>query len=192
MKQTHFALITGLSLMLAGCASSPEPKLYFLDQSIAPSQQALNNRRIGFSEITLPAYARNVQITNLSSDNMIREDDDHRWASPPAEAISVALSQSLEATTGSAVVIRPYPREVEPELQIRVTFNRFLRGANGAADMQGQYLIVLGEDDPTTMIKRFSIRIPAEGSGYAGYMKAVSMGLRTLAGYIATDIEAIG
>lgn len=192
MKHTRLALITGLSLALAGCASSPEPKLYFLDQATLETPASRNTLRIGFSEIVLPAYARNVQITNLSSDNMIREDDNHRWALPPTEAISVALSQSLEASTGSAVILRPYPREIEPEVQVRVSFDRFLRGADGAADMKGQYLIIADDRDPETRIKRFSLRVPAMGNGYAGYMRAVSAGLDALAGEIAKDLQTTG
>ena len=189
MRALH-AIALLLAGAVAGCAAAPDPTLYILASETAPPTTLNSDRRIGLSEITLPAYARQLPIASLSATNRIVQDDDHRWAAPPSEVISAALSRALERELQSAVVIRPYPRGLEPDVQLRVTFDRFLRSADGGAELNGQFLLIEGRADAVSSIQRFSITVPARGSGYEAYMRAVASAVDELSVTIASALTA--
>ncbi|MEM1036266.1 MAG: PqiC family protein [Pseudomonadota bacterium] len=180
--------LSGLIVGMAACASAPDPMLYTLSPIGASERSGLGDGTlIGLSEITLPSYARNQQITTAISPNRLTENDDHRWASPPSEAISEYLSIVLESETNSDVLVRPYPSGVRPELRLTISFSRLLRRNEGGAELAGQYIITgLGDD---VQVSRFDIGIPSKTTDYFGYMEALSEGLDRLGGVIADRID---
>lgn len=189
MALKRLIMFSGLTASLGACASAPEPILYTLaPHSPAEGSRAETATLIGLSEITLPSYARNPQITTATSAYQISQDDDHRWASPPSEAISQQLSAVLESDAGGNVLLRPYPTGVRPDLRLTISFSRLLRTENGGADLAGQYVITgLGDE---VSIDRFDIFIPSDTSDYTGYMAAVSEGLDRLGEEIASHMTS--
>lgn len=172
---------------VGACSPGPAPSLYFLDAAPSPANYTADAVRVGLAEISLPAYARKVQIANRTRDHRIVQDDDHRWAAPPAEAISDALANALEAQLAGPVVPRPYPRGFQPDLRVRVAFDRFLRSDDGAAELAGQYFII-GAADEDVGIRRFQITAAADDESYEAYMRAVADGLGALAADIAASL----
>ncbi|MEO1027536.1 MAG: PqiC family protein [Pseudomonadota bacterium] len=187
MACKRLLVFSGLTAGLGACASAPEPMLYTLaSHSSAVGSRSQSGTLIGLSEITLPSYARNQQITTASGLYRLSEDDDHRWASPPSEAISEQLSAVLEAQTGSDVLLRPYPPGVRPELRLTISFSRLLRGSDGGAELSGQYIITSVDDD--VHVERFEIRVGSNTTDYVDYMAALSEGLDRLGGEIARQL----
>ncbi|MEM7492985.1 MAG: PqiC family protein [Pseudomonadota bacterium] len=180
--------LSGLIAGIAACASAPDPMLYTLSPIGSSERSRLDNETlIGLSEITLPSYARNQQITTAISPNLVTEEDDHRWARSPSEAISEYLSVVLELETDSHVLLRPYPSGVRPELRLTISFSRLLRRNDGGAELAGQYIITgLGDD---VHVNRFDIKVPSKTTGYFDYMQALSEGLERLGGTIADRID---
>ncbi|MEO0576837.1 MAG: PqiC family protein [Pseudomonadota bacterium] len=171
MKNLYFLL---LALTLTACTSSPEPRRFLLGSTmpIEPiARSEATKIRVGIADIQLPAYARGLPIANLTSSNEIVVDDDNRWASPLAESLSRAMAESLEARLGVAVLVRPYPRGFRPELEFRVTVDRFVRTPAGAADIRGQFVINSQGD---VAAQRFSILVPASSDSYNSYADAVA------------------
>ncbi len=189
MSVRRVIVFTAIGVAAAACSPGPAPSLYFLDTPAPGVAYDAEAPRIGLAEVALPAYARKVQIASRLADQRIVQDDDHRWAAPPDEAISKALARALEATLGGPALLRPYPRGFQPDVQARVTFDRFLRGGDGAAEMAGQYLILDGDGGSVLRVARFDISEPASGDGYEGYMRAVAAGLSALGARIADDIQ---
>ncbi|MEL7452962.1 MAG: PqiC family protein [Pseudomonadota bacterium] len=191
MALKRLLVFSGLTAGLGACASAPEPMLYTLAPHSADAGRRTESATlIGLSEITLPSYARNPQITTATSPYRISEDDDHRWASPPSEAISDRLSAILETKVGADVLLRPYPSGVRPDLRLTISFTRLLRSENGGAELAGQYVITGLDGD--VFIDRFDIFVPSDAPGYVGYMAAVSSGLDRLGGVIARQMDASG
>ncbi|MEL6568398.1 MAG: PqiC family protein [Pseudomonadota bacterium] len=187
MALKRLLMFSGLTASLGACASAPEPMLYTLvPQTLAESDRANSGAVIGLSEITLPSYARNQQITTASDPYRITEDDNHRWASPPSEAISEQLSAILETETGGDVLLRPYPTGVRPDLRLTISFSRLLRTSDGGADLTGQYIITGMDED--VHIDRFDIRVVSNSDDYVGYMSALSEGLDRLGSEIAGQL----
>ncbi len=179
------------SLALAGCGGGPPPTLYLLDARPPTAEPSREAGRIGLAEISLPAYARRDTIVSRTDGGRLVQHDDHRWAQPPAEALATALSYHLETQTRSTVVLSPYPRRLDPELQVRVTFDRLLRDRDGAAELRGQYMILADRADTVALVERFDIREAASAPSYGAYMEAVNAGLERLSVLIARGLRGI-
>lgn len=184
----HSLLLTlGTLVSVAACSSSPDPILYTLAAPDVSEVFSEERKIIGLSELSLPAYARNNQITTALSEYRLSEDDDHRWASPPSEALTAALSKTLERSTGDIVIQSPYPSGVQPDIRVSITFDRILRGQGGRAEMSGQYFMQNGRQ--AREINRFSIVISSSDSSYEAYMAALSEGMNELSLEIAQAIK---
>lgn len=188
MRKKHYLIPICLSAVVASCSSAPDPVLYTLADLSLQERTTTNDQIIGLSELTLPAYARNQQITTALSPYRISEDDNHRWAAPPSEALTAALSKAVEQSTGGTVLQRPYPAGIRPEIRLTLTFDRLLRGPDGEAEMAGQYLVQAANDD--VRINRFSITVPSAGDSYEAYMTALSLGLSELGAEIAAQVDS--
>ncbi len=187
---TRSLMLACTALLLAGClGGGSNPNLFVLNVPETGQTNVRTDKRIGLAEVSLPAYARKQAIINLTGTHRIKEDDDNRWANPPAEAISTALAHALEARLGTAVVQRPYPRSLEPTVQVRVALDKLLRGQDGSAQMQGQFLIVSEPTDEVVHIERFSLSKPAPREGYGGYMAAVQDSVNDLSRLITQAIN---
>jgi len=191
MASWRVSLIGVLALIVSSCAilPSPEPEFYALAPIAGASSEtaaAHNGFLIGLSEITLPAYARNQQITTAASPVQIVEDDDHRWAVPPTEAVTNALARSIETHAGATVVQTPFPRGIEPTVRVQVSFDRLLRSRQGGAHIAGQYIVV--RDGGAVSVIRFDIDEASSGTAYAAYMAAMASALDDLSAMIANEI----
>ncbi|MEM1262394.1 MAG: PqiC family protein [Pseudomonadota bacterium] len=184
---------TGLLLAmiaLAGCASAPNPTLYMLPAPLGDGSSATRTIAIGLAEVELPAYARSSLIASADSEHRVRLDDNHRWASPPSEALTRGLAVRLENQLQADVLVRPYPREFVPALVIEVSFDELLRSTDGAATMRGKALLVHARDRDVTIV-RFEIHeTPSGNRGYEGFMAAIGAGLTELASRISATIDA--
>ena len=189
MTTKPLMIAIGLSVRMTSCSSAPDPLLYTLVDPSLPTSEINGDQIIGLSELSLPAYARNQQITTAVSPYRISEDDDHRWAAPPSEALTAALSKALENSSGSTVLQRPFPAGVQPDVRLFLSFDRLLRGPDGEAQMTGQYLIQTAGRN--TEINRFSMTVPSSNESYEAYMAALSAGLSELGAEIATKLEPV-
>lgn len=175
--------------LLAGCASKPAPKLYFLDHASTQVVEQKYQERIGLSEVILPSYARKEKIASLADRHRIFQDENHRWAEPPEVAVSVAFTRSLEFRLSRSVLLQPYPRALAPALQVKIVFDRFLRGPNSQAELSGQYLLLTGDGDDVLAVVRFQYAVPADTADYPGYMGAVLKTISLISDRIAADVE---
>ncbi|MEM9739362.1 MAG: PqiC family protein [Pseudomonadota bacterium] len=189
MTFKRLLVFSGLTAGLGACASAPDPMLYTLAPSSPAEGSVDDGVLIGLSEIGLPSYARNQQITTARGPYRVTEDDDNRWARPPAEAISARMASVLEAEIGGDVLMRPYPAGVRPDIRLTVSFDRLLRASGGGAELAGQYIIT-GIDDEV-QVDRFDIRVPAQAGDYEGYMQALADGLDRLCDQIAEMVEEL-
>ncbi len=185
--------ITGWSIfaiVLAGCASKPAPELYFLDYPGANEKEQQYQEHVGLAQVILPSYARKDKIASLVNRHRIFQDDDHRWAEPPEEAVSVAFTRALESRLNRSVLLQPYPRALAPTLQIKIVFDRFLRGFRGQAELSGQYLLLTGNGDKVIAVSRFQFSVPVDTTEYTSFMEAVVRSINLVSDRIAADVAA--
>ena len=186
-----YQLIGGLFFLslFSGCASKPTPDLYFLDHASTQVVEQKFRERIGLAEVILPSYARKEKIASLTDRHRIFQDDNHRWAEPPEVAVSVAFTRALEFRLNRSVLLQPYPRALAPALQVKIVFDRFLRGPDSQAQLSGQYLLLADEGSEVLAIVRFQYAVSADSPDYPGYMGAILKAIALISDRIAADIE---
>ncbi|MGF1456149.1 MAG: membrane integrity-associated transporter subunit PqiC [Alphaproteobacteria bacterium] len=184
--------LTGLAvalLLLAGCGGGPDPDYYILGGNTANPAPISVPDRIGLAEVALPSYARKDAIATREGAHRVVRDDGHRWASPPAEMLTAALGRRLEDKTGASVIARPFPRGVDPTIQVKVAFAHLLRTEDGGVEMAGQVVVLHHGTDGPAHVERFAMTLPARGVTYEDYMASVSQGLDRLSDTIAVIVR---
>lgn len=153
-KQTgayHLVQLLVAVLFLSGCGSGPPPKMYLLEPIVALeafTDDKLVSKKIntlGISLVVLPGYASDARIAGLRNDGSVYQDDDHRWADSPEDAITRVLADRLRAHANATVLIEPWPRDYKPKARVEVVFDRLLREPLGGVDMAGQILLLSGD-----------------------------------------------
>lgn len=137
---------------LSGCGSGPPPKMYLLS-SVATLESTKNDNKLiskkintlGMSVVALPGYANDARIAGLRTDGSVYQDDDHRWADSPDDAITRVLADRLRAHANTTVLIEPWPRDYKPKARVEIVFDRLLREPLGGVDMAGQILLLSGD-----------------------------------------------
>ena len=186
MKNILVALVTTPTLLFAACASSTPPKLYSLEAPKSGMGTKSFDRIIGLSEVELPSYARNLQITTSTAPGELEEDDDHRWASPLPEMVTSSLARHIEIASGETVVVRPLPSRVRADINIQVRVDQLWRDSDGGAELNGQYVIIASNDE--AKIGRFEISVPAKSKDYSSYTRAMNAAIEELGGAIGNEM----
>lgn len=176
------------AVWLAGCSSGPQPILYTLGPSAGVVEAPRGALKISLPAVDLPAYARSNLIASADGPNRVLVDDNHRWASPPGESVTLALAQHLESKLDATVLVQPHPRGFAAELVIDVSFDRFLRTASGAAEVHGRAVIVRSRTESLEVV-RFTITAPTSGDGYVGFMVSMDRALAQVAALVASRVE---
>ena len=189
MHQLRKVAICGATLVLASCASSPDPKLYKLPDLHSQTPTASEAGLISLSELKMPSYARNVQITTAISATELREDDQHRWASPPTELFTSALAQHIEHAVEGVVLVRPLPSGIRSEFTVEVEFDALYRKSSGGAYIRGQFILIGPRKSNHT--ERFEFDVTSNSSSYEDYALALNGALRLLASEISIDLERL-
>ena len=189
MHQLQKAAMCGAILVLASCASSPDPNLYKLPDLHSQTPLASEAGLISLSELEMPAYARNLQITTAISATELEEDDQHRWASPPTELFTSALAQHIEHAVEGVVLVRPLPAGIRSEFVVEVELDALFRTRLGGAYVRGQFILIgPGKSNHT---QRFEFDVTSNSSSYEDYALALNGALRLLASEISIGLERL-
>ncbi|MFK7957104.1 MAG: membrane integrity-associated transporter subunit PqiC [Lysobacterales bacterium] len=177
-------LVIVSSLGLAACGA---PNRYLLDMTdtmgVASGQSDF--QRIGLQEVTLPDYARGEKIASLQAGSTILQDDKNRWAESPEDAVARNLAAAIGKGLSAVVLVEPYPRGLDPDLQIEVRFDRFVRDQSaGVASLSGQFIVSSGDGRRVVHIASFAGNYRLASDDYAGFVEALKGGLAELANTI--------
>lgn len=174
-------------MLVGACGSGPPPKLYLLEPHADLRQEqpakpgAMVIKSLGMSAVTLPGYASSTQIASLNNNGTVVQNDRHRWAEEPEDAITRVLADRLRNRSGGAVLVEPWPRDYDPSARIEVVFDRLLREPLGGVDMTGQILLLSGDGRDVIKILPFHIIHYGRDPGQAVYFLAVSQGIDDIA-----------
>ncbi len=190
-RQTLLVLSFISALTLSACGS---PNRFLLtmpvDRSIPAGQSDF--RRIGLRKVTMPEYANSEKIASLEPGSVILQDEENRWAESPEDAVARHLAAGIARGLEAVVVVEPYPRGLNPGLQIEVRFDRFLRDVAGnSANLSGQFILGSGDGREVVHIDTFSYAKALPSSDYAGYVSALNEGLIELSKTISEAALAL-
>ncbi len=186
---TTLTRVSLLLLFFAVSSACSTPTRYLIAApQVSQSPTALAGRfaRIGLKEVSLPHYAQNDKITSRHGGNFITQDEDHRWAEPPEKAVIRGLVSGLEARLGSSVIAEPFPRGLNPNLQIDVRFDQFVRNTQtNSAQVAGQFVLISGDGRTVAAIQRFNVSTALESGSYSDFASALQRSMHEVVEQIA-------
>lgn len=196
MKVSQTGLFAACVVFLTACSSGPPPKLYLLD---SPAQGTVavelakkaDIQSLGMSPVTLPGYANDAQIASLNIDGTISQNDRHRWAEDPDDALTRVLSERLRAHADTTVLIEPWPRDYAPIARVEVSFDKLLREPSGGALMVGQILLLSGNGRTLLKAVPFNLSLAAVDESNQAFFAAVARGVDDIARLAVEQIQSL-
>ncbi len=193
----------GLALMavLAGCASTPTPRLYVFAprdgwQKVAVRDVESSDYTIRFAAIKLPPYLDRPQIVTRVSDNEIKVDQFNRWGIPlnqsVVELLGGAIAQELPKAYADVV---PATSRQSPGYLVQVDVLRLDGFLGGPVELIAQWRVQRGGPEPVTIVQKLGRHEHVSSDeSYDAYVEAirhllVAMG-QDIAGAIARDLAS--
>jgi len=187
-----FVVITISVLTIAGCATTPPPTYFQLEE---PANVQLSGVErgiaVGVGPLNLPAYLDRPHIVTRATEHRLELSEFNRWAEPLKDSmlrvIAVNLSNQLETTRVFAL---PRRRPVVPiEFKVEINVARF-DGTLGGEVMLVARWILLGKEDQLISTKVSIIREQSGGGDYDALIKAQNRTLHKLSNEIVEAILA--
>jgi len=187
------ALIIAAALVAgAGCATTPSPNFYQLEEPARLQLSGLERGlAIGVGPINVAAYLDRPHIVTWKSEHQLELSEFNRWAEPLKDSIlrviAVNLSNMLETTR---VYGLPRKSNVIPlEFRVEIDIPRFDGRLGGEALMSARWTLY-GRDENALVTKVSIIREPSGGEGYDRLIAAQNRALQTLSREIVDAVQS--
>ncbi len=178
-----------MSLLIAGCGSSPPTNFYVLNDvaqhSAAGSASMIS---VGFRSVRLPAYADRPQMVTRESSTDLQLAEFHQWAEPLRDSVVRVLADNLAKLLSTDHVFA-FPRETQPRYWVSVDLARFDAEAQDAV-LIAQWTLTNSNGGEALVVKRTHLTAQADLSDYSSIAKALSEVLGQLSSEIAAAIRS--
>ena len=154
-----------LTVVLAGCASSPATSFYAIEPLVLTGDEAVGGPLVGVGPTVVASYLRRPQIVSRDPDGSVRIEEFHRWIEPLDDALPRLLTHNLAVLVPQAAFVEmPALSTVRPNLRILIDITRFEVDAAGRGLLEAQWAI----DDRKTLLfgpRRDIFFAPVGGAG---------------------------
>lgn len=171
---------------LAGCAGNADR--FLINTPAAATPIAVPVATIEVRDVSLPAYAAAIEISQEERGGALRNIRTSLWADEPVRGVTAALARSLDNATSATVAAEPWPLSEPADALLDVRVERMLARADGSFDFSGQYAISAPDGAVRERLQRFDIRIPAAQPGASGVAAASGAAIAALATEIARTL----
>ncbi len=196
MKNPQLAL-AATALILTGCASTQETRLYILSApqhtgDHAPSAPQPEASVIFIAPVLIPGHLTRPAVITQTDRNELSFSDFHQWAEPLEKNIRQALARNLRHQLQSNLVFADARRSPDTtDLYVEVWIY-YLSGKLGkTARLEARWSIQSDTNNQLMTIKKFQADTPLPDSTYHSYVSAQSKLLSDLSGDIAAAIEKL-
>lgn len=182
-----FAAITAL----AGCASSPDARLYILKSmdSAAPPAPDENDLSIFVGPVALPDYLKRDEIVFRSGGHRVSVAEYDRWAEALDRNVTTVITANLAAQFGADKVIDYYANfSSTPDLTVRVRVLEFGPATENMVALEAVWELEDRRDSLTNLYTK-KIEQPIRGDGVPAAVEAMSAALNDLSIDIADSIK---
>ena len=185
-------IITLIMLVMAGCAPTPPPTYYQLEEPANIQLSGIERGvAVGVGPLNLPSYLDRPQIVTRATEHQLVLSEFNRWAEPLKESllrvIVVNLSNKLESTR-----IFGIPRRssgVPLEFKVEINIARFDGRLGGEVLLVARWILT-DQDSQVISTKVSIIKEQSSGDGYDELIQAQNKTLRQLSDEIAEAILA--
>jgi len=185
-----------LTLLLSGCMRNNGPVQFYMlsaDSGVADTVRvsaAGQSPVIGLGPIRIPEYLNRPQMIVAIADNQYRLFENHRWAEPLDQNISLALFKALPRQLGTDRIVRfPWSSRQVVDYQVGIDILEFNVDASGQSRLIAQWFIK--RKDMPTVDKRSTYQFPASTTDHALMVKAQSQCLTKLGEEISGALQQL-
>jgi uncharacterized lipoprotein YmbA len=197
-----------LILVCDGCSISifpprPSPKFFILDSEpdVAAAKTRPNGSStaasspiaLGLGPVRFPQYLDRLEMVTRIDNNRIAISDTDRWAAPLNDAFERVLAQDLSAhlPNNSRIAIYPWYEDRRPDLQLRITVDRFDVSTNRMAELVASWTITDPATDALLHSDSSEIRQSIDSGKPADPAEALSQTLAEFSSRVAVTIEQV-
>ncbi len=185
-----------LTLLLSGCIRDSRPVQFYMlnaDSGVTDTVKvsaASQGRVIGLGPIRIPEYLNRPQMIVAIADNQYRLSEDHRWAEPLDQNISLALFKALPRQLGTDRIVRfPWSQRKVIDYQVGIDILEFNVDASGQSRLIAQWFVK--RKDKPAIDRRSVYQFPASTTDYAVMVKAQSQCLTKLGQEISGTLRQL-
>lgn len=195
MKQSNLRMpVILVSLVVAGCGSSPPVQYYDLDALetgyVAEGEKYL---RMGVGPLRTPNYLSRSQIVTRGRDGRVVVDDFNRWIEPVSDSIYRVVAENLDSLLSDTVVVAfPYTHIVKFDYQLVGRISRFDADADGSVVLQVQWGVISSTDDFIIQPRRVRYVANATRAGdYPALVRAMNEVLQAFSRDVAESLAGV-
>jgi uncharacterized protein len=185
-----------VTLLLAGCASSPASRFYTLTplaqlDAKPSSQETATPLSVSIAPVEIPDYLDRPQIATRDGSNELRLAEFDRWAGSLSENIAVVLAENLSILLGSdRVSVYPGIGAEKADYSVIMRVLRLDCVPGDRVLLKAQWKIFTGRDkkDVATSLKTYTESL--SNDSYETMVAAVSHTLEQVSREIAREITA--
>jgi uncharacterized lipoprotein YmbA len=174
-------ILSGVAVLLAGCASAPPEHFYSLSSgmgggAVARTTQATPAYYIELPAVTVPQQVARNQLVVTTGAGRVDLLEQERWVSPPSAEIGQALSLAISGELGTIDVFRTPTPDKTPVYRISTNVQRFESAPGQYALIDAVWSVRLA-GSPQVLTCR-SVAQETVGAGYdelvAGHRRAIT------------------
>lgn len=193
MRQVwHCAAAGALTLLVAGCASIPDPSFYTLSAAADPAANArAEPYSVAVGPITLPELVDRPQLVVRVAANRVILLEQHRWAEPLRSEIPRVIADNLGRLLGTTrVSAYPQGSDNNAEYRVLVDIQRFESILGESVSVEAQWAVRRG---PASELRtgHSLVSMPAGAKGYEALAAAHARALSRISEEIADVIRAM-
>jgi uncharacterized lipoprotein YmbA len=179
-------------LTVAGCAATPPPTFYQLEETASTRLSGLERGiAIGIGPVNVEPYLDRPQIVTRGAGHQLELSEFNRWAEPLKDSIlrviGVNLSNMLETTRVFKIPRRN--KTILLEFRIEIDIARFDGKLGGDALLVARWTLY-GREERALLTKVSIISEPSGGEGYDKLIAAQNRALQQLSQEIVDAIRA--
>jgi len=191
-RRTHLLITVTALLAIAGCAKTPTPTFYQLEEPVGARLSGIERGiAIGVELLNLPAYLDRPQIVTRATTHTLELSESNVWVEPLKNSMLRVLIVNLSNMLNTNRVFRVPRRDKGIPLEIRVVVDIARFDGNLGGDVYLTARWTLYNQKKKALQTRVSIiSEPVGGQGYDELITAQNRTLQALASEIAEAIKS--
>jgi uncharacterized lipoprotein YmbA len=173
-------MIAAVLFTLAGCATTPPPTFYQLEEPASTQLSGLERGiAIGVGPVNMPAYLDRPQIVTREEAHKLQLSEANVWAEPLKVSITRVIGVNLSNMLQTTRIFKFPRRDKAISLAYRVALDiaRFDGTLGGDVQLVARWTLYKGRGEEALLTR---VSIIAEASGGEGYEKLIAAQNRAL------------
>ncbi len=174
------------TVVMTGCATTPETKFYTLISArdgliSADKKTAYFSSVIGLMPVEIPDYIDRPQLVKRRPDGQVLRADFDKWAGSIRTDIERVIAENISAVTGSSQVLRfPWRKSEAVEYRLSIRIERLDGTPGGNVNLSARWML-FGRDGKTLLhTQETGTAEPVYGNTYKDLVHAQSRALLSL------------